>query len=175
MTSWTTPTTWTAGATLTAAQLNTQLRDNSTFIATAKAVALGRTSVQSVGSASWTSVSWQSAEFETVEAWSSGANPDRLTPQVAGYYVVTFKTWWAGTSATGIRAARILLNGTTTMHSDKRAGMGYTMPCYTHGLVHLNGTTDYLTCQAYQDSGGSMDLIITPGEETAVSLAWLGY
>ena len=80
---WTTPTTWTSGQTVTAATLNTQLRDNLTFAATAKAVS-GRTSTMSVPNASWTAVPWQVADFETVEeTWTSGSNPDRLRPQVA--------------------------------------------------------------------------------------------
>ena len=39
----------------------------------------------------------------------------------------------------------------------------------------MNGTTDYLTCHAYQTSGSALDLTITPGEETSVSLAWVGF
>jgi hypothetical protein len=173
---WTAPATYVAGQTLTAAQLNTQLRDNLLFVATAKAVSLERTSVLSVGHNSWTSVAWQVAEFETVEAWSASTNPDRITPQLAGYWLVTFKTWFAG-AAGGLRAGRVVLNGTTTLHSDKREASSapHTLPSYTHGLVHLNGTTDYLTCQAYQDTGSALDLTITPGEATSVSLAWLGF
>lgn len=171
---WTTPTTWTSGQTVTAATLNTQLRDNLTFAATAKAVSLGRTSTLSVPNASWTAVPWQVADFETVETWTSGSNPDRLKPQVAGYYLVTFKTWWTA-AASGYYAAKVMLNGATNLHTDKRAAGGLTTPCWVHGLVHLNGTTDYLTCHAYQTSGSALDLTITPGEETSVSLAWVGF
>ena len=73
----------------------------------------------SVPNASWTAVPWRVADFETVETWTSGSNPDRLCAAGGGYYLVTFKTWW--TAPPRYYAAKVMLNGATNLHTDKRA------------------------------------------------------
>ena len=40
-----------------------------------------------------------------------------------GYYLVTFKTWWTA-AASGYYAAKVMLNGATNLHTDKRTAAG---------------------------------------------------
>ena len=48
--------------------------------------------------------------------------PDRSRPQVAGYYLVTFKTWW--TAAASGHYAEGDAQWATNLHTDKRTAVG---------------------------------------------------
>lgn len=117
MTSYTSPATWSA-ATLTAAQLNEQLRDNlknvderlvlhnilsSTRLNQVESalcgVRLTGSATQTIPDDADTTVTWDTETYDSDGFHSTSSNTDRITipTGLGGYYKVTFVAQWAAT------------------------------------------------------------------------------
>ena len=121
--------------------------------------------------ASWTAVPWRVADFKTVET-GRPAQPRTAQAAGGGYYLVTFKTWWTHAAASGYYAAKGDANGATNLHrqagrrpDDALLGSRAGTPERHHGL--LDATPADIRLGARSDHH--------PGEETSVSLAWVGF
>ena len=96
-----------------------------------------------------------SVTFDTASAFNTGTG--RFTPQVAGYYQVTA---YVDFGSSGIGAAQsinavIFKNGSTyNVGGCANSGSSFPQVSVTD-IVFLNGTTDYVTCGAYQNSSGT--------------------
>ena len=155
---YTNPHTWATGDAVPASTLNSNLRDNVAFLAAAKYVQLGLTANQSISNASWNTVNWSVANAETVEAWGASPYPDRISPQLAGYYQVTLFALWTANS-TGYRASQLLFNGSSFgLQAKIEPVASLTLPLWLTWSIYFNGSSDYLACQVYQTSGGALDL-----------------
>jgi hypothetical protein len=98
-----------------------------------------------------------SVTFDTASAFSTGTG--RFTPQVAGYYQVTA---YADFGSTGIAAspvisALIFKNGVVYNFGGCATSSGTFPAVSVTDIVFLNGTTDYITCGAFQLSGGTVN------------------
>lgn len=180
--SWTSPKTWSDGSSLTAAELNEQIRDNEIWLkaaltvtgitasASAKSlnsalagVRVKKTADQTINNTTWTSLTWDSEDFDTADGASStyhstSANTDRLTVPsgLDGYYQVQVNLIW-DTNTTGVRSLRILLNGSTNIavaRVSAVSGGSYGTGMFSGTLYNL-AAGDYVTCEVHQDSGGN--------------------
>ena len=160
--SWTAPRTWTS-ATLTAAQMNLDVRDNTTWLATDKPNwYLARTAVQSIPNSTVTAISFDS---ETIDAYGGGGmhsnstNPSRVTVPVAGNYLVGLYGNF-DVNSTGYRLIEPYYNG---------SAIG--APMVANGFTGVNTTVAvtwfircaagaYLEMKVQQTSGGNLD--VTP-------------
>lgn len=87
---YTTPATWVAGAVLTAAQLNTQLRDNVSFLANPPACRVYHNAAQTLVNNTPLTVAFNSERYDTNTMHDTSTNNSRITFNTAGLYVVTF-------------------------------------------------------------------------------------
>lgn len=95
--------------------------------------------------------------FDPSGAFSTSTS--RFTPQVAGYYFVSAMIGFADSDLTAVNVGvAITKNGTdftaaVVRNSIEANADRVRVQC--HGLVYLNGSTDYVAMAGYQDSGSS--------------------
>lgn len=105
--------------------------------------------VQNVGAASY-----DYTELTDTLAWHSAVtNPDRITPTVAGLYQITATCGWA-TNATGNR--RLQLQKTGNVLGESRVSASTSTTNSLTFVVVMNGSTDYVLINTFQDSGGAL-------------------
>ena len=89
------------------------------------------------------------ATIDPASWWSASPNPERLLPDVAGYYLaIAWCRWDTGGhsfSAAGTIRTRITKNGTTRLYDERQTTDSWdVIQQVGPDLVYLNGTTDYL-------------------------------
>lgn len=153
------PKTWVEEA-LFAADLNASLRDNLNLLKSPSRVRVRRTAVVSMGNG-WSTKSWTVADFNTDSMWSLGTNPTRITFNTAGLYVVG-GSCGAAANANNTRGMELKVNASRAI-----AAAGYypatslQATWLTCGCVHAFSVGDYLELNEYQDSGGSLNDVVT--------------
>jgi hypothetical protein len=182
MASWTTPKTWVAGSALTAAEMNTHVRDNLTWLKDALSLhgidsdsARGqldgalygvralRTATQSILDGASTAVALTATDdFDSNSMHSTSVNNTRVTIPAGGdgVYLVGHGEEWAG-NATGSRAGTIKLNGSTDITGTEirvaNAG-GSTAVRSAAATAYQFSAADYIELYVLQNSGGSLNI-----------------
>jgi len=119
-----------------------------------------------------TTTSFTAATFDTDIADASGmhstvSNTSRITPVVAGYYLISYRIRFA--TVTGNTVAYLQQNGVST---SRRFGAlqslvdSFVSDLSGCDLMYFNGTTDYVELYVYQNSGGDIAI----GSATADSV-----
>ena len=168
---WTTPRTWTAGETVTAALMNTHVRDNTAFLkaiadnfAPVPACRVYRTNTQSIPNNTWTAISFGLEEFDTDTMHSSITNPERITIRTAGIYQI-FGTVSFDPNATGVRAACITHNGSTVPDDGivfcSQSGNATANHLPPLSVLKSCAATDILRFYVFQNSGGALDVSVS--------------
>lgn len=159
---YTSPRTWVTGETVTASQLNTHLRDNMIALRSALTCAVYRSTTLSTATATPVLVGMD-AELSDSPGWhSTSSNTDRITPTLAGEYLVIGSASFAA-SATGYREVTLWRNG---LSGQSIASAGRGVACTggvsnnwtVSGTYPANGTTDYFSLGVEQTSGGALNL-----------------
>lgn len=115
-----------------------------------------RSAVQSISTSSATAVLWD-AEVADPGGWhSTGSNTDRIVVPHDGLYAITINVEW-GASAAGVRYLILRLNDTSSEHAVRvpptaSGDLLHALPCEL-----LLSANDYLTLNAFQDSGGNLN------------------
>ena len=156
------PYTWSVGDTGNAAILNAQIRDPALFFLNPPVAEYVQTSVQALGNAATTTLTWPTPATDSYSGYSS-STPTRYTPTVAGWYLVSGNIGFANTSVTGMRMAQVAKNGATAINQQALAAAttGYNSAIGVLSLVYLNGTGDYIELQANQSSGVALNSVVT--------------
>ena len=165
---WTTPRTWTS-TTLTAAQMNTDVRDNSNYLATDKAMwNITRATYQSVATATNTEILWDAEHFDNSGVHSLTTNTGRVTCAVAGKYQVNVAINWSNESTAGYRYVALNINGSPFLGGETApTTVGYVGQTLST-LVSVTAG-QYLTVVAYQNSG------VAVGISGKFSGFWVGF
>jgi hypothetical protein len=89
---WTTPRTWVSGNILTAAQLNTDIRDNEGFLRSAHACRVYKSATQTVASGNFDVVSFNTEDYDTDGLHDNATNNTRITipTGLGGYWYFIF-------------------------------------------------------------------------------------
>ena len=119
----------------------------------------------SLPNASWTAVTWGGTDatygfFESHDMQNPASNPSRITPGEAGIYRVT-ATGHFNSHATGYRALRLTFQDGTSLgesYSTITSAATYHSVVLTT-LVRIPLVTDWFQLEAYQSSGGALDLM----------------
>lgn len=121
---------------------------------------------QSVGHLTWTALSFNTDVFDNNSMHDTATLNSRITIRRRGVYVIGFGLTWQS-SATGLRAARLVQNGDTvrfTAGLDAVSYSGARTPVWSPGILLSLGAGDYLEVEALQDSGGgSLNVENQPG------------
>lgn len=146
---------------------------------------LVRTSALSLPSASWTVVDFGAGSevSDPTGMHDVTTNNARITIAKAGWYMVSAGGIFGIESTAGTRLIRIRLNGGAAGIGVLAMGSSVANPATVFQTAVSVGTVrhldvgDYLTCEAYQDSGITMTLQHLSGGEDSPMLAaaWIGY
>ena len=172
---FTTPSTWVAGAILTAAQLNQQLRDNMSYLYSPQMAKVRLTSDFGAPYVSGTAITWQADSapgFDSGGMWASG-NATKLIPTVAGVYVFTFSCQWTYTGTMSTSAGRILLNGNVIGRQGVFASQTTELDYTVSVVSKMNGTTDFITADLFY-SGTPTFVTLKAVEATYLSGHYIG-
>lgn len=137
---------------------NSQVRDGHTFLANRPLFVGTQINAQSIPNAAWTPVVIDSAQTDSYTGHSNSTNASRYVAQVPGWYAVSGIVCYTA-NATGVRAARLHVNGSVVQGSAQMnltpttADLcGIATPVRT---VYLN-VGDYVEVAAYQASGAAL-------------------
>lgn len=170
---YTTPRTWVAGDVLTAAQLNTDVRDNISFLANPPSAIARRAASQSIANATWTLITFDTEDRDT-DGMFTVASGDRITIVTAGLYHVEFKAAFS-VNVNGDRAFQICkgivvdtggfarATGKATA-IDSSATIGGDIPLIAG---------DTLSFQVYQNSAGALNTEATAYGHPRASARWV--
>jgi hypothetical protein len=105
---------------------------------------------QSLGTSTYTKVTFATENFDTANCYSS----NRFTPNVAGYYQMTVQIYLSNATA-GLNQVTLYKNGTRFIRVGmfNQASNGQYQTLGGTALMYLNGTTDYVEVYAYTDAG----------------------
>lgn len=147
---------WTAGEVVTEAKLDLYTT-NLTAICIAQ-----RTAAQSVVDNTTVDLALTGTDLLDPNAWHdpAGGAPERITPTIAGWYlVIGHAEFTSATTTTARRVTRIAKNGTAVHQGIDVAvatGLASLQAQDATATVSLNGSTDFVTLQVFQDdTGGS--------------------
>lgn len=176
--SWTVPATYSTGQVLTAANLNTYLRDNMNAVGGLdKAyVRVYNSAVQSVGTSSITAITFDSEREDTQNIHSTVTNTGRLTIPAAwdGMWLFGGQILWAG-NATGVRAIWLRINGGTDLvgavfpNSAAAQNDGGEVTTFNRFVAG-----DYVEVTVWQNSGGNLNTFASPGKSPEFWATWMG-
>lgn len=163
--------TWTTGQVVTAAQLNSNLRDAVNFIISPPLFVGRQTVTQSIANTTWTVVTWDTEDIDRDNGHSTVTNTSRYTAQTTGWYEISANVDWAA-SATGDRAISWTINGANRAGKVQLgATPSFDTAIHTAGVVFLNAN-DYVEIGVWQNSGGALSTGLTDGNPR-VSVRWV--
>jgi hypothetical protein len=177
MTTWTAPRTWVAGETVTAAIMNTHLRDNLTWLKdaltqlnvtsdSAKAqitpalfgARAYHNANQAATSGAFLTVALNSERWDSSAFHDTAVNNSRLTipASSSGYYLLGANVEWAS-NASGYRVIEVQQDGATLLLQDRRAPSSSTTMQAMTGIAQINAAS-YIELLAFQNSGGNLNV-----------------
>ena len=173
---FTTPATFVAGNILTAAQLNTYVRDNTAWMATDSPACRAYNSANlAVATSTDTALTLNSERFDNAAIHSTSSNTSRFTvpPGAGGKYICTGSITWASNGSGTYRACFLKVNGSI------RIGQINAAPSASHGsdatvvAVYALAAADYVEMYAVQDSGGNVNVNVQANYSPEASIIWL--
>lgn len=153
---WTAPGTWSVGESPTAAKLNSNLRDNMTWLHDSIPAAASLHGGATIANNTWTAITFvESFDNDTIH--DDSTNPTRYTITTAGRYLfvaqVAFKS---ASNAVGL-GARFLLSGVTSLAELKVTGCSQDGNGLSIQYIFNAAAADYMEVQVWQNSGGALD------------------
>jgi hypothetical protein len=172
---FTTPATAVAGEILTAAFLNTYLRDNIAWMATdSPACRAYRTTNLIIGDVTESAITLDAERFDNAAVHSTGSNTSRFTVPAGagGKYVCTGAISWEASAGGSYRACILRVNGTI------RIGQINTAPSAGHGsdatvcAIYALAAADYVEMSGIHNSGGLLSAVTVANYSPEASIFW---
>lgn len=130
-----------------------------------------RSAVQALGAAGWTTISFDTEDYDTDSIHDLVTNPSRLTVKTAGLYAISGVALLAGTTANGGYDTRILKNGVPVgaLGGGARGDSGPTASFKGLDMEFLElAVGDYIELQVYPSSA------INAFADTRLSMIYIG-
>jgi hypothetical protein len=129
---------------------------------------------QTISNAANNPLTWDTEQFDTDSFHSTATNTDRITipSGKGGYYLFTAAVRF-NTNGTGRRYIELYKNGGGTPEAVMETEPGQ----YNHNILAVVVSavaTDYFTLDAYQSSGGNLDVLGGTGNRTLFGCTYLG-
>lgn len=174
---YTTDRTWVAGEVVTAAYLNTYLRDNMKWLSTDKPMVRAyRSTTQTITTGTYTGIQMTSESFDNADIHSTTTNTDRFTvPSGAGgKWLVGSSVEWTWSSIGVFRIAAVSVDGGFQFQSSSpTTASSSTTPVSTFGLVSA-ASAAVIRPTCYQDSGGDLTTAGIVATQTGGWAVWIG-
>jgi len=150
---YTAPRTWVTGELVTAALLNTHLRDNVSFLANIPICRLSRSTALSLPDNAQTNVTWDVEHIDTDNMHSTVTNTGRITFNTAGVYAIGFAIEIAPAADYVLTYAAIFLNGTNGICEDAATGGSAATNLHLrNSTIYKFAAGDWISLDAYQDN-----------------------
>lgn len=163
------PITWVVGQVVTAAQMNSNVRDVDNFLLSPVRAQIRQTVSQSIPNnlAPMTPVSMDTVDIDNDGMWTTGLNT-RLTCQTAGRYAVSaiFGGLQAANAAAAELEVSILLNGNQTRSASFMAINASTNACSVAVSELVLSVGDYVQLGVYQATGAAANTRVTNGAQS---------
>ena len=178
---WTTIARLDAGDQLTSTIWNNQVKGNLEHLYSVPRCWAYKTSAQSTSTSTgaYTNVTFDAEHYDTASIHDTVTNNERFTLVRAGLWLVVGCVAFASNS-TGERLLRMVQydsggSAVETVSEDRDEAAGSSSPTYltSVGLAYTDTTTDYVTMQSRQNSGGNLN-VNSGTQVTTVAVAWLG-
>jgi len=156
---FTTPKTWSTNEVVTAANMNTHLRDNMAFVASPPQCSVQAAVSQSVPTGTHTSLIAPTENFDNDAMHSTVTNTSRITITTAGRYQV-MATLVFGANATGIRILSFFVDATTRYEMvavSPNTGANTTLSG-SRSLTFTAG--QFVEVQGFHSAGANIDLAL---------------
>jgi hypothetical protein len=135
-----------------------------------------RTSDQGILNGTVTALNFNSERYDTAGMHSNSSNLSRVMAPVDGIYMVTLQVHWE-LNGSGSRALLLEKNGTTVVARDRRLASTDQIngPVFNVTNVLRLSAGDFVEAFAFQDSGGTLNVVQNVSEETSpeLSMTWL--
>lgn len=136
-----------------------------------------QTVTQTLLDAVFTDITFTTEDWDTFAGHSTSVTTARYTGTHAGVYDLAGGIAFTA-NASGVRIAQWAKNGTALPASDSSSpslGAGAATRLVARPYqVFLNGTTDYVTLQGFQDRGGSLDTISSGAAACSMTVGYRG-
>lgn len=162
--------TWTTGTVVTAAQLNTNVRDAVNFLIQPPSASLTKTGTTSLATSSsvYTAITFDTEDWDTDGGHSTSVNTSRYTAQTAGKFQGHCQLEFQS-SATGARLAGFRVNGGSIYWTAEIPAVnGNTTIVMSTGFLSL-AVNDYVEVVGLQNSGGTL----TVNANSRFALLWM--
>lgn len=168
--------TWVAGEVVTAAYMNSNIRDAGNFFLARPLAVLRQTVGQSVAtSGSGAPLLFDAEDIDSDNGHSTVTNTSRYTAQTTGWYLPSGGVGWTA-SATGRRGCWWLLTGTgvngTESMLQTTAANSVCVPSRARP-VFMTALTDYLELNGYQDTGGALTTSVVTIEQSHMTVFYI--
>lgn len=143
------------------------------FSSTIPSARVYRSTNQSISDSTDTILLFDSERRDTASLHSTSSNIGRLTAPVAGMYAITANVEFASNTS-GRREMRLLLNGSTIIAQEIRAGAisGINSPIHLSTLYYL-AQNDYVEVQVWQNRGGNLNVLASANFSPEFAMHWL--
>lgn len=175
---YTAPSTKATGTLITSTMYKAHLIDNIKFLHGPPTVRVSRDAAQSLPNNTYDTIQWDVEDWDTNGIWSS-TNNDQLFVRTAGKYTAQLSVGFAASTGGTIRGVAIVKNSTALVgtneafhqliRNDQLTGIQIVSVSGTFSMT----TSDYLTGQAFQDSGGSLNTSTSQSDEPRLSMLWV--
>jgi hypothetical protein len=169
-------TTYVAGSVLTAASLNTNVRDPGIFFLSTPVCELRQTSAQSLTNGVPAAILFDTEDIDTDGMHSTASNTSRVTAVTAGRYQFSGGGTFAN-NATGVRSVNWSLNGTANNGSPVQAinvGASSVPELAARTKTILMAVGQFVELVAAQSSGGALNTFVTAPDQPNLSCRWVG-
>lgn len=167
--------TWVAGEIVTAAYMNTNIRDAGNFFVSWPVAELRQTIVQSVPNGG-AALLFDVEDIDTDNGHSTSVNTSRYTAQTPGRFQFSGGVVFAANTA-GRKGTWWLQNGSGVNGSSVVGPSAAALTLATSSRVRtmlLNGTTDYVELFGYQESGGALNTAVSTFDQPSMSVRMIG-
>lgn len=128
---------------------------------------------QTIPNAASTILTFNSERYDNGGLHSTASNTSRLTAQRAGVYLIT-ATAEFDFHATGVRSLAILQNAFTYLAIEMRNACTAAPERMTITTLFHLAANDYVELEAYQNSGGDLDVPSAAASSPEFAMQWLG-
>ncbi|MGW0805277.1 hypothetical protein [Nonomuraea sp. NPDC002799] len=169
------PRTWTASELVTAAKLNTDIRDGFNFFRSPPICRLTKSGSQSIAENATTAVTWEVEVIDRDAGHSTVTNVSRYTAQTAGWYHLRASIQWEQSAFNKWKWADVMFrkNGGTSQNrsvsTQLHTANTFATPQLTEGLMQLN-VSDYVEVMViHLNGGGPQNILVSGGFSPGVS------
>jgi hypothetical protein len=172
---WTTPKTWSVAEVLTAANMNTYLRDNTDWLGTSHPhCRVFNSAAISIPNATGTALTFDSESYDVGAMHSTSTNTGRITVPTggAGVYLVGGQVSWAG-NATGVRQVQVRINAGTALGINEQVSASAASANWQSIMVPYAAVAgDFFDLTVTQNSGGALNSALVSPLSPAFWCQW---